>query len=430
MSMHNYSKQELAEREDQLRKQYEAYRALDLDLDLTRGKPSREQLDLSVGLDERLDGAYLLENGTDVRNYGGLLGIPEAREFGARMLGLRPEEVLVGGNSSLTLMYQYIGLAHLHGLAGPGSSWCDEARASQGKVKFLCPVPGYDRHFTICEHFDIEMINTPLETEGPDMNAVEALVAADPLVKGIWCVPRYSNPTGQTYSDNVVQRLAGLARVAGEGFRIIWDNAYAVHHLTDHPPPLLNLMDECRALGTARVLVVTGSTSKITYAGAGISFLGSDPHNLERFSRYLSASTIGPDKLNQLRHTRFLTTSADLSAHMQRHREIIEPKFRRTFEILAEELAEKGILRWTEPAGGYFISCDTIPGLAALVVALAADIGVKLTPAGATFPYGRDPEDRNIRLAPTCPPMDELEQAVRVFACCVELASVQRLRAD
>ncbi len=429
MSMHVYSQPELKEREDQLRKQYEAYRALDLDLDLTRGKPSREQLDLSVGLDQPLDGSYRLEDGTDVRNYGGLTGISQAREFGARMLGLRPEETLVGGNSSLALMYQYIGLAHLHGLAGPATSWRGEALASRGKVKFLCPVPGYDRHFTICEHFDIEMVNVSLGAEGPDMDAVEALAAADPLVKGIWCVPRYSNPTGHTYSDNVVRRFAGLARIAGEGFRIMWDDAYAVHHLADGPPPLLNLMDECRALGTTRSLVVTGSTSKITYAGAGISFLGSDADNIERFSRHLSASTIGPDKLNQLRHTRFLPTSEDLSAHMQKHRAIVEPKFRRTLEILAEELGGKGIVDWTEPAGGYFISCDTLPGLAAQVVALAGDVGVKLTPAGATFPYGRDPEDRNIRLAPTFPPMNELEQAVRVLACCIELASVQKLRA-
>lgn len=427
-TLHSYSQPRLAEREDQLRKQYETYRDLDLNLDLTRGKPSRDQLELSVGLDQSLDG-YLLENGTDVRNYGGLLGIPQARAFGAQMLGLRPEEVLVGGNSSLTLMYQYVGLAHAHGLAGPGKSWRDEALATQGKVKFLCPVPGYDRHFTICEHFGIEMINVALGAEGPDMDAIEALVAADPLVKGIWCVPRHSNPTGHTYSDAVVRRMAGLARIAGEGFRIIWDNAYAVHHLTDDPPPLLNLMEECRTLGTAQSLVVTGSTSKITYAGAGISFLGSDPENLERFSRHLSASTIGPDKLNQLRHARFLANSADLAAHMQKHRAIIEPKFRRTLEILAEDLNEKGILSWTEPAGGYFISCDTLPGLAAQVVGLAADVGVKLTPAGATFPYGRDPEDRNIRLAPTFPPMNELEQAVRVLTCCIELASVRQLQA-
>ncbi len=429
MSKQDDSKSELAEREEQLQKRYEAYRALDLNLDLTRGKPSRQQLELSIGLDAPLEDSYVLGDGTDVRNYGGLLGIAPARELGARMLGLRPAEVLVGGNSSLTLMYQYIGFAHLHGLAGPGTAWSAEASASGGKVKFLCPVPGYDRHFTICEHFDIEMINVPIGAGGPDMDAVEALVAADPLVKGIWCVPRYSNPTGHTYSDEVVRRMAGVPKLAGEGFRILWDNAYAVHHLTDDPVPLANLMDECRALETAQGLVVLGSTSKITYAGAGISFLGSDPGNIERFSQHLSASTIGPDKLNQLRHTRFLATSEDLTAHMERHRGIIEPKFRSTLDILAEELGGKDVLEWTTPAGGYFISCDTLRGLAARVVALAADIGVKLTPAGATYPYGRDPEDRNIRLAPTFPPMDELEQAVRVFACCVELASVQQLRA-
>jgi len=420
---------QLAEREEQLQKRYEAYRALGLDLDLTRGKPSREQLDLSAGLDAPINGAYFAEDGTDVRNYGGLLGIGPAREFGARLLGLRAAEVLVGGNSSLTLMYQYVAFAHLHGLSGPGTSWSAEASASRGKVKFLCPVPGYDRHFTICEHFGIEMINVPFAAGGPDMDAIEAHVVADPLIKGIWCVPRYSNPTGHTYSEAVVRRMAGLPRIAGERFRIMWDDAYAVHHLTDDPPPLANLMDACRALETTQGLVVTGSTSKITYAGAGISFLGSDPGNVERFSRFLSASTIGPDKLNQLRHTRFLPTAEDLSAHMHRHREVIEPKFRRTIEILNEELGGKDVLEWTEPQGGYFISSDTLPGLASRVVALAADVGVKLTPAGATFPYGRDPQDRNIRLAPTFPPMAELEQAVRVFACCVELASVQKLRA-
>jgi len=428
MSVQSDSRQELQECEDRLRKQYEAFRALGLNLDLTRGKPSTEQLDLSVGLDEPLKGDYRLEDGTDVRNYGGLAGIPPAREFGARLLGLGPEEILVGGNSSLNLMYQYMALAHVHGLRGPGTSWREEANAQGGRVAFLCPVPGFDRHFSLCEHFDIEMLSVDFEAGGPDMDAVVALVAENPLIKGIWCVPRYSNPTGDTYSDDVVRRLAGVARTAGEGFRIIWDNAYAAHHLADEPQPLLNLMDECRSFGTTRSLVTTGSTSKITYAGAGISFLGSDPENIDRFSRHLSASTIGPDTLNQLRHTRFLPTAEDLSAHMQEHRAIIEPKFRRTLELLTEKFAGKGIVDWTEPAGGYFISCNTLPGLAAKVVAMAGDIGVKLTPAGATFPYGRDPEDRNIRLAPTFPPIHELEQAVQVLACCIELASVEKLR--
>ncbi|MCP5071025.1 MAG: aminotransferase class I/II-fold pyridoxal phosphate-dependent enzyme [bacterium] len=426
MALDQLSQPQLRERERELSKRHDALRKKGLALDLTRGKPSSEQLDLSAELDRAWGGSYLTADGTDARNYGGMLGIPEARAFGAELLGLRTEEILVGDNSSLSLMYRYIAFAHQHGLAGSGTGWRDEA-AEQGRpAQFLCPVPGYDRHFGICEHFGIEMVNVALEPEGPDMDAIEERIAGNPLIKGIWCVPRHSNPTGQTYADSVVERLAALPLLAGPNFRIFWDNAYAVHHLQDDPPELRNIMEACRERGTEEGLPVFGSTSKITYAGSGISFLGANPSNLASFQRHLAASTIGPDKINQLRHVRFLRDMSQLKKHMARHRAIIAPKFRRVLEMLEEALRDELIATWTDPPGGYFISVDTLPGLASEVVRLAGEAGVKLTPAGATFPYGRDPQDRNIRLAPTFPPMSELEQAMQVFVVCLELASVRQ----
>jgi|TARA_B100000315_G_C14595587_1_gene598914 DNA-binding transcriptional MocR family regulator len=414
------------QQQESLQRQFDDFRKAGLKLDLTRGKPSAEQLTLSNQLDSMLDGYFLLQDGTDVRNYGGILGTMEARRLGAEMLGTEPEEVLAGGNSSLMLMYQMINFAHMHGLQGRGTSWQAEAQQQQGQVKFLCPVPGYDRHFTMCEFFGIEMINIPFNEDGPDMDKIEALVAADPLVKGIWCVPKYSNPTGHTYSDDTVRRMAALGESAGTNFRIMWDNAYVVHHLTDQPAELLNIMQECRSRGTEDNVVITGSTSKITFAGSGISFLCSSSSNIEALAKHLTASVIGQDKVNQLRHVLFLKDQQNLLAHMEKHKQILKPKFDRVVSILDAELNGKGMGSWTNPKGGYFISFESLPGLAKEIIALAAEVGVKLTPAGATFPYRQDSEDTNIRLAPTFPPIDDLDQAVKVFVVSVQLASVRQ----
>lgn len=417
---------QLREREAQLEEDYDRMRSAGLSLDLTRGKPAPEQLDLSNELDGSVNGFYLLQNGTDVRNYGGILGIPEARTLGAEILGTKPDEVMVGGNSSLTLMFHYVAHMMLH----REDCWRDEAETANGKIKFLCPVPGYDRHFTICETFGIEMINVPMLESGPDMDRVDELLKHDPLIKGIWCVPQYSNPTGITYSDDIVKRMAAAPKLAGRNFRIMWDNAYAVHHLSDTPEKLLSLMDACRSEDTTDNVVTFGSTSKITFAGSGIAFIGASPSNLAEFENYLSASIIGFDKVNQLRHVRFLKDLDTLSAHMEKHKAIIKPKFELVEKVLHEGLDGKGIATWTRPNGGYFVSLDTLPGLASEVVRLAGEAGVKLTPAGATFPYGIDPEDSNIRIAPTFPSLKELQQALQMLVLCIELASVRHMLND
>ncbi|MDZ7687030.1 MAG: aminotransferase class I/II-fold pyridoxal phosphate-dependent enzyme [Gammaproteobacteria bacterium] len=423
MDYRSLSHEQLEALDASLTEEYETFCAEKLNLDLTRGKPASEQLDLSSALDGILGGFYLLQDGTDVRNYGGILGIPEARALGGEILDLPASEVLVGGNSSLTLMYLYLDYMNVHA----EDSWSREAAAAGSKIKFLCPVPGYDRHFTICEHLDIEMITVPLTDDGPDMDQVESPVASDPLIKGIWCVPKYSNPTGQTYSDETVSRLAALPSKAGKQFRIMWDNAYAVHDLTDNPDRLANLMEAARNAGTADSVIMLASTSKVTFAGAGISFFGAIETNLKAFEHYLSAQIIGFDKVNQLRHVRFLRDRDTLAAHMSRHAEIIKPKFDRVLDTLDEKLGDTGIAEWTRPRGGYFISVNTLPGLASDVVKLAAEAGVKLTPAGATFPYGVDPENSNIRIAPTFPSIDQLDKAMQVFVTCISLASVRSL---
>ncbi|MBD3648021.1 MAG: aminotransferase class I/II-fold pyridoxal phosphate-dependent enzyme [Pseudomonadales bacterium] len=423
MNLLNASRQELEDLQTGLESRYDEIRQAKLSLDLTRGKPASEQLDLSNDLDGVLQGFYLLQDGTDVRNYGGLLGIPEARELFAGVLGVKPAEIMVAGNSSLTLMYDYV--AHMM-----RTCWREEALEAGDKIRFLCPVPGYDRHFTICETFDIEMINVPMLDTGPDMDRIEALLERDPLIKGIWCVPKYSNPTGCTYSDETVKRMAAAPKLAGENFRIMWDNAYAVHHLSDEGDKLLNIMEECRREETTDNIVILGSTSKVTFAGAGVAFLGTSSTNLTAFEKFLSASLIGFDKVNQLRHVRFLKDMDNLEAHMNRHKEIIKPKFDVVESMLSDALDESGIARWTRPNGGYFISLDTLPGLASEVVKLASDAGVKLTPAGATFPYGVDPEDRNIRIAPTYPSLTELKKALDALIICVQLASVRKLLAE
>ena len=397
-------------RQSELLDIFDTYIDAGLKLDLTRGKPAAEQLDLSNELDGILEGFYLLQGGTDVRNYGGILGIPEARLLGAEFMSAKPEQVMVGGNSSLNLMYQYVEHMMAH--------WGGEP------VKFLCPVPGYDRHFTICEHFDIEMITVPLNDDGPDMQQVKELISKDAAIKGIWCVPKYSNPTGNTYSKEVVEQFAEIPKVAGDNFRVFWDNAYAVHDLVEQGDELPGLMTAAEKAGTTDNIVMLGSTSKVTFAGAGISFLATSTSQLAAFEKFLSDQMIGFDKVNQLRHVRFLKDIDGIKAHMAKHRDIIKPKFDLVLKKLEEHLAGKNMASWNSPRGGYFISLDTRPGLATTIISMAADAGVKLTPAGATFPYGKDPENKNIRLAPTFPGLAELESAMDVFVTCVELASL------
>jgi DNA-binding transcriptional MocR family regulator len=418
------SSEELAARARTLAARLDQLQAEGLKLDLTRGKPATEQLDLSRQLDGILDGNYRLADGSDARNYGGLLGIPEARALGAELLDTHPERVIAGGNSSLSLMHLVVDTALRSGLWGPHSAWLNEATKT-AHIKFICPVPGYDRHFTICDALGIDMLPVPMNDAGPLMDEVERIVAADPLIKGIWCVPKYSNPTGCIYSAEVTARLARLPRSAGKNFLILWDNAYAVHDLEYPARPAPNLPRELSAAGTEDNAVLFASTSKITFAGAGVAFLASSPRVVAALERHMSAMTIGPDKVNQLRHVRFL--AGRLSEHMQRHAELIRPKFAAVLERLDGTLNGLGIASWTRPKGGYFISFDTLPGLAKRIVARARGAGVTLTPAGATYPHGSDPDDSNIRIAPTFPSLADVQAATDVFTLCVELESIEQI---
>lgn len=420
MQLDQANQDQLRQWQTDLSADYQALQQQALNLDLTRGKPSAEQLSLSDALDGILAGNYLANDGTDTRNYGGLDGIAEAKQLGADVLQVSTDEILVGGNSSLTLMYQTLLTAQQFGFGEQAPAWKDE-----GKVKLLCPVPGYDRHFSICEQLDIEMVTVAMTPTGPDMDQVEAMIKADSSIKGIWCVPRFSNPTGVVYSDETVERIAQLGKIASSNFRVMWDNAYAVHNLDSSAPLLSSLMAACHKHGTTDSVMQFASTSKITHAGAGVAFVASSKANLAAFKKALSISTIGPDKVNQLRHLRLLPNLDALSAHMEKHAAIIKPRFDCVLENLEADFAGSGLGAWEKPVGGYFISFDTRPGCAQRVVQLAAEAGVKLTPAGATFPYGKDPEDRNIRLAPTVPSVGEVEQAMKVFAVCVKLASVE-----
>jgi DNA-binding transcriptional MocR family regulator len=409
--------------EQELSQQLQQYREAGLKLDLTRGKPGPEQLSLSDGLDGILQGNYRDSSGTDLRNYGGLDGIPEAKALFAEMMGVDAGNILVGGNSSLTLMYFAVLFALHQGVAGSESAWAKQG----GSIKFLAPVPGYDRHFSICEQLGIEMIPVALGDSGPDMDEVERLVAQDPMIKGIWCVPRFSNPSGCVYSSATVKRLAGLPKMAGPHFRVLCDNAYAVHSLEADAPQLDNVMASFEQAGTADALYLFGSTSKITFAGAGVAFVAMTNSNLRSFKQQLVISQIGPDKVNQLRHVRLLRDMAGIERHMQAHAALLKPRFDIVLEHLHEGLGGLDIATWTEPKGGYFVSFDTRPRLAQKVVELAASAGVVLTPAGATHPYGKDPQDTNIRLAPSFPSLEEIDMAMQVFVCCVKLATVQQL---
>jgi DNA-binding transcriptional MocR family regulator len=410
----------LATQLETLQEQYNALQGQNLALDLTRGKPGTEQLALSDALDGILAGNYFSENGTDVRNYGGLEGLPEARALFARVLNTTPAQTFVGGNSSLTLMYNTIDFALTEGLSGPASAW-----GNNDTVKFLCPTPGYDRHFAICEHLGIEMIPVPMLHSGPDMDLVESLVKNDHSIKGLWCVPRFSNPTGCVYNNETVDRIARLGVIAANDFIVMWDNAYAVHGFYDDAPALAPIGHYAEKLGTLDNVFQFGSTSKVTFAGAGVSFLSSSEKNLAALRQHLAFQTIGPDKVNQLRHVRLLSDPETLSKHMAAHAALIRPRFECVLDTLEKELAGLGMGEWSSPSGGYFISFDTLPGLAGKVVEMTAAIGVKLTPAGATFPYGEDPRDSNIRLSPTFPTLEDLRAAIEAFVICVKLASIQ-----
>lgn len=406
----------------QLETQYSSYQQAKLSLNLTRGKPGAEQLDLANGLYTAITENTADQNGTDIRNYGGLRGIPEIRAFFAEMIDVKAENILVGDNASLSLMYQSIETGLQFGFNGAESAWKNESSTP----KFLAPVPGYDRHFSVCERLGVELIPVSMNNNGPDMDEVERLIKADPSIKGIWCVPRFSNPTGIVYSDEVVDRFAQLGKIASSNFRIFWDNAYAVHTLEDNAPELKNILSACQEAGTEDSVLIFGSTSKITFAGAGVAFVAGSENNLKAIETTRSFITIGPDKVNQLRHVKFLKDKAGLLEHMDKHAALLKPRFDAVLDILYDELANTGMAVWTEPQGGYFISLDTLPGLATEVIKLAGDAGVALTPAGATFPYGKDPKDCNIRIAPSFPSVADIKEATKVLCCCIKLASVKQ----
>ncbi|SDZ79414.1 DNA-binding transcriptional regulator, MocR family, contains an aminotransferase domain [Lachnospiraceae bacterium NK3A20] len=417
------SKEELQTEIAALKKEYSKFQSMELELDMSRGKPCKDQLDLSMGLMDALtSGADLCcEDGTDCRNYGVLGGIEEAKVLIGDMMENNPDNILIYGNSSLNVMYDQISRSFTHGVMG-NTPWCQ-----LDKVKWLCPVPGYDRHFGITEYFGIEMIPVPMSTEGPDMDTIEKLVAEDEAIKGIWCVPKYSNPQGYSYSDETVRRFARL-KPAAKDFRIYWDNAYGIHHLyEDHQDYLIEILAECKRAGNPDIVYKFASTSKITFPGSGIAALATSPNNLEDIKNQLKHQTIGYDKVNQLRHVRFFKDIHGMVEHMKKHAGIIRPKFEAVEEIFEENLQGLDIACWTKPNGGYFISFDGLDGTAKEIVDRAKKAGVKLTPAGSTWPYHKDPHDSNIRIAPTYPPLEDLRTASRLFTVCVRLVSAQHL---
>ena len=402
-----------------VKRRYEAFRSRNMSLDMSRGKPGPEQMDISSEIFDVVGNAMGFQNATgiDCRNYGGLDGLPELKTLFAEILGVEPSQVIVGGNSSLNMMFDTIAQAMTHGFSG--KPWM-----LQGKIKFLCPSPGYDRHFAICEHFGIEMIPVDNTPDGPDMDQVEALVQ-DSAVKGIWCVPKYSNPQGITYSDDTVRRLAAL-KPAAEDFRIFWDNAYAIHCFSDRDDQLLNIYEECKKNGNENLVIQFTSTSKITFPGAGVAAQAAGPEDVARIKRRMGFQTIGPDKLNQLRHARIFTSVDALRQHMKKHATILRPKFQIVLDRLEKELGGLGIAEWTNPKGGYFISLDLPDGCAKRTHALCKQAGLVLTGAGATFPYGNDPRDRNLRIAPSYPGNEELELAAELLCICVKYAVLEQ----
>jgi aspartate/methionine/tyrosine aminotransferase len=417
--------QELQRLKDDLLRQYHEFKARGLNLDITRGKPCSEQLDLALDLLDCVNSRnYLTVEGTDSRNYGGLDGIPAAKKLFAEYLEVQPDELIIGGNSSLNMMHDTFMRAMVKGVGDGNPPW-----GKLPKVRFLCPSPGYDRHFFICDYLGIEMIAVALDDHGPDMNVVEKLAAEDESIKGIWCVPKYSNPTGTVYSDEVVERLASMPTKAAD-FRIFWDNAYAVHHLDHKPARLKNILDTCNQAGNPERVFIFGSTSKVTFAGSGLAMMAGSAKNMAQAKKQITFQTIGPDKLNQLRHITFFKNMTGIEDHMKKHAAILKPKFDAVQHELEKELAGKNIAAWSQPAGGYFVSIDTLEGCAATVVRLAAEAGVKLTPAGSTYPYMHDPLDRNIRIAPSFPPLKDVRSAMQLVGVCIQLASIDKLIRD
>ncbi|KAB0577154.1 alanine-glyoxylate aminotransferase-like protein [Fusobacterium naviforme] len=416
------TREELQDLRKELKAQYREMQAMDLNLNMSRGKPCMEQLDLSMGMMDVLNHESELrsEDGTDCRNYGVLTGIPEALELMGDFMEVPYDHIILYGNSSLNVMYDTISRCYTHGVMGH-TPWC-----KLDKVKFLCIVPGYDRHFAITEYFGIENVPVPMLETGPDMDIVEKLVAEDDAIKGIWCVPKYSNPTGNSYSDETVRRLARLKPAAND-FRIYWDNAYTMHHLYDKDQDnVIEILAECKRAGQPDLVYKFASTSKVSFPGSGIAALASSSNNLEDIKAQLKIQTIGYDKLNQLRHVRFFGDIHGMVEHMRKHAEILRPKFEMVEEILERELSGLDIGKWTNPKGGYFISFDTLDGCAKQVVSRCAKAGVVMTPAGATWPGGRDPHDSNIRIAPSFPPLNDLKIATELFALCVKLVSVEK----
>ncbi len=420
------SREELLELQSRLSEEYKEARAKGLSLNMSRGKPAADQLDLGMDflgiINSQSD--MMTESGVDTRNYGELTGIPEARRLMAEMMGVPTEQVIVCGNASLSIMYDTVSRAMTHGILG-STPWC---RLDQ--VKFLCPVPGYDRHFAITEHFGIEMINVPMTPEGPDMDLVEELVSNDPAVKGIWCVPKYSNPQGYVYSDDTVRRFANL-KPAAEDFRIFWDNAYVIHDLyADRDNALADILSACEKAGNPDMVYEFASTSKVIFAGGGIAAVAASAANLKDMQDTMTLQTIGYDKINQLRHARYFKNLEGMKAHMRKHADLMRPKFEAVLEVLDRELEGAGIGTWTRPEGGYFISFDAMEGCAKRIVEKCKEAGVVLTGAGATFPYGIDPADSNIRIAPSFPTSEELALATDLFVLCVKLVSVEKLLAS
>ena len=409
------NREELIAEKEALTKRFEEYKAMGLSLDMSRGKPSKDQLDLSM---ELLKYSNYIEDGIDLRNYGILDGIPSCKRLFAELLEVKPENILLGPNASLSIMFDYIAQAYSHGVCG-SKPW------NQVKnIKFLCPVPGYDRHFTILEYFNIEMINVPMNSDGPDVDLIEELIK-DESVKGMFCVPKYSNPQGITYSDEVVRRIASL-KPAAEDFRIIWDNAYCVHELYDEGDTLLNIFDVLPEYGNDDMVIEVCSTSKMTFAGAGISALAASKNNIEDIKRRLNCQTISFDKMNQYRHVRFFKNANGIKNHMKKHAAIMRPKFEMVLGHLENELGGKGIASWVKPKGGYFISLDVMNGCAKRTGELCKEAGVTLTTVGATYPYFNDPNDSNIRIAPSLPPVEELDLAAQILCVSVRIACVEK----
>ncbi|MCI9464969.1 MAG: aminotransferase [Lachnospiraceae bacterium] len=417
------SKEELILLKEELEKKFAGEKSKGIKLDMSRGKQTTAQLDMTMPIMDVFNSGSTLQtqDGFDCRNYGLLEGIPEARKLLGDMMGVPAQNVLVYGNSSLSIMYDSIAHSMTHGVMG-STPWC-----KLDKVKFLCPVPGYDRHFKITEYFGIEMINIPMTSDGPDMDLVEKYVNEDEAVKGIWCVPKYSNPQGFSYSDETVRRFAAL-KPAAEDFRIYWDNAYAVHHLyEDKQDSILEILSECEKAGNPDIVFEFCSTSKVSFAGGGIAGMASSLANLEYIKEFMTVLTIGYDKVNQLRHVRYFKDMDGISEHMKKHAAIIRPKFEAVLEVLDREIGSLEIAEWTKPVGGYFISFDAMEGCAKAIVAKCKEAGVILTGAGATYPYGKDPKDSNIRIAPTFPTAEEMAAATDLFVLCVKLVSVKKL---